>query len=342
LLLFTNSRFVSGLNDKVLQMRRRELLSLLTGAAITCLGPVRAQAIERRRRITVLNWYAKGGEDIVPDFEPRLAELGLFPGRDFVIEYHYAEGDKRRVAKLADELVARHTDIIVAIATPAAHAAKRATATIPIVFMVANPLSTGLVESLSRPGGNLTGFSMVSTELSGKRVDFLRQVVPNLTSIGFLGSTSDPNGPVFAGETEAAGAKLGLKVHRVLVSGPDEFPGAFATMVAARVGALIIQPLFVEHRTILAALAMHHRLPTASDQRAFAEAGIMVAYGASREEIQRRLVHCVAEIVRGAMPADFPVEQPTEFEVIVNLKTVKALGLTVPPGLLVGATEVIE
>lgn len=323
---------------------RRKSIATLGAAILTAAVPwsARAQKPPSPRRIGVLSWYRSETDNLAKDIEQRFAELGLQVGRDIVIEYHYVSADAQLAAKLADDLVARRIDVIIAQTTPAAHIAKKATATIPIVAHTADALRTGLVASLARPGGNLTGVSTTSTELSGKRVEFLRELVPGLASIAFVGSAKDPNGIVFASEIEAATAKLGLNARRFLVEGPEQFAGTFATIAAQKFGAVIIQPLFMEYRIALAALAMQHRLPVAADQKSFAEAGMLFAYGTSRRAIHRKLADHTAKILAGAKPADIPVEQPTEFQLVINAKTAKVLGLTISPALLAFATEVIE
>lgn len=323
-------------------MRRRELLLLLSGGAVAASPGALAQRSARPRRVGAMSWFAGSEIPLQPHFEARLGELGVIVGRDIIAEYHYAAGDGARAAGIAADLVARGFDIILAFATPAALAAKKATRTIPIVFVSANAVLSGLVESLSHPGGNLTGVSTASTYLSGKRVELLREMVPGLASLAFLGSTGDPNTAVFAAETEAAGARLGIEVHRFMVAGPEEFAGAFARMAAGRIGAVVIQPLFVDHRAALAALALRHRLPTAADQRLNADAGMTMAYGSPSRANIRKMADFVVKILQGRKPADIPIEQPTEFELVINLKSAKALGLTVPREILVFASEVIE
>jgi putative tryptophan/tyrosine transport system substrate-binding protein len=325
-------------------MRRRNFISTLAAAIVVTVLALTASAQQSTtpRRIGVLSWYHAGTDMLAKDFEQRLAELGLIAGRDVVIDYNYAASDTARAEKIAADLIARRVEVIVAQATPAAHVAKKATGTIPIVVHTADALRTGLVQSLARPGGNLTGVSTTSTELSGKRVEFLRELVPGLKSVAFLGSTKDQNGVVFAVETEAAAAKLGLQARRLLVDGPEQFADAFATLAAEKIGGVIVQPIFAAHRLKLAELALQHRLPVASDQQNFAEAGMLFAYGTSRRAIHRKLADHTVKILAGAKPADIPVEQPTEFQLVINAKTAKTLGLTIPPTLLAFATEVLE
>jgi putative tryptophan/tyrosine transport system substrate-binding protein len=301
-----------------------------------------AQPTDRVRRIAVLSWWAPGGQDIAMDLEQRLAELGHVVGRNLGIEYRFADGDRQRVAALVKEILAHRPDIMICLATPAVEIAKATAGDLPIVFQMADALRTGMVESLARPGGNLTGISTTSTELSGKRLEMLREAVPNLQSVAFIGSALDPNGAVFAAETETAGAKLGLRVRVFLLRSPDEFPATFATIAEERIGAAVVQPLFVQYRQMLAELASQHRLPIIGDQRAMAASGLLMALGIERRAISRKLAEYADKILKGARPADLPVEQPTTFQLVVNLKAARALGLTIPPSILLRADEVIE
>ncbi len=301
-----------------------------------------AQQTDRVRRIAVLSWWAPGGQDIAADLEQRLGELGYGIGRNLSIDYRFADGDRQRVATLVQEIVAHRPDVLICLATPAVQIAKATAGETPIVFQMADALRTGMVESLARPGGNLTGVSTTSTELSGKRLEMLRDVIPDLKSVAFIGSALDPNGAVFAAETEAAGATLGLRIRVFLLRGPDEFRATFATIATERVGAAVVQPLFVQYRHMLAELATQYRLPIIGDQRAIAVAGMLMALGTERRTISRKLAEYADKILKGARPADLPVEQPTHFELVVNARTAKALGLALPPTILLRADEVIE
>ena len=259
-----------------------------------------------------------------------MRELGYVDGGNIHVEYHSAEQRSDLAATLAADLVRREVDIIVAVATPAAHAAKNATATIPIVMSVSDPLATGLVASLARPGGNLTGVSSSGPDLAGKRLELLRELRPGLARVAFLGAANDPNTRTFLNETQAAADSIRVRLQPLLVAGPEEFDAAFATMIQERAQGLIVQPLFVGHRAKLAELAARHRLPMMADQRAFAMAGGLAAYGVNRPAMSRRWAFYVDKILKGAKPADLPVELPTKFELVINLKTAKALGLDMP------------
>ena len=322
-------------------MKRREFITLLGGAATGWTLDARAQTT-RVSRIAILDFFPSAASmDSVGPFREGLRELGYIEGRNIHVEYHSAEQRSELAAKLAADFVQRRFDIIVAFATPAAHAVKSATSTIPIVIAVADALATGLVASLSRPGGNITGITSASPELAGKRLELLRELRPGLTRVAFLGAANDPNTRTFVQETKAAANSISVQLQPFLVTGPEEFESAFASMISERADGLIVQPLFFGHRTKLAELAARHRLPMISDQRGFAEAGALGSYGVDRKTYYRQPAIFVDKILKGAKPADLPVEQPTKFELVVNLKVAKALGLTVPLPLLARA-EVIE
>jgi putative ABC transport system substrate-binding protein len=322
-------------------MRRRQFIALVGGAAVA--WPVRGGAQEVRKvpRIGILDFFPSPS-DFVEPFHEGLRELGYVDGKNIHIEYQSAEQRSDRAAELAAGYVRREVDIIVAVATPAAHAAKNATETIPIVMMVADPLATGLVASLARPGGNITGVSSSSPDLVGKRLELLREFRPGAARVAFLGAANDPNTRTFVQATEAAATSIGVRLQPLLVTGPDEFDGAFAAMVKERADGLIVQPLFAGHAVKLAALAERHRLPMIADQRAFAVEGALVAYGVNRQVLFRRQAFYVDRILKGAKPADLPVELPTKYYLVVNLKTAKTLGLTIPQSILLRADEAIE
>lgn len=322
-------------------MDRRTLIGAI-GCSMFGLQAALAQNTGRPRQITVLSWWAAGALDIAADFEPRLAALGQAVGKDIIVTYHFANGDRARVAHLLREIEAGGADIIVCLATPTVEIAKEIVKTTPIVFQSADAIRTGIVPSLSRPGGNLTGISTSSTELSGKRLELLREILPDLTRAAFIGSALDPNGAVFAAESEAAGVKLGIRVRPFLLKGPEEFASTFETMTAERIGAAFVQPLFVQHREQLAQLSMRHRIPIIGDQRVNAQAGMLMALGTDRRAINTKLADFVDKILKGAAPADLPVEQPTTIDLVVNARTAKALSITIPPSVLVRAAEVIE
>ena len=323
-------------------MKRRQFITLIGGAAAL---PFAARAQDPRKipRIGILDFFPSAASaDFLEAFRQALLELGHIEDQDILVEYHSAEQHSELAAAIAADLVRSEVDVIVAIATPAAHAAKNATATIPIVMLVADPLATGLITSLARPGGNLTGVSTTSPDLAGKRLEVLRELYPGLDRVAFLGAANDPNTRTFVNETQAAAQTIGVQLQPVLVTGPDEFEAAFASIIKQGSQGLIVQPLFVGHRSKLAELAVTHRLPMIADQAAFARAGGLVAYGINRRTMFRRLAFYVDKILKGAKPADLPIEQPTQFELVINLKTAKTLGIEIPPTVLALADEMIE
>jgi putative ABC transport system substrate-binding protein len=295
-------------------------------------------------RVAVLDWESPA-TDRLEAFRQGLRELGYVEGQNILVEYHYAEGRTDRADELAAEMARRRVNVIVAFATPAAHAAKSATSTIPIVFATSDPVGTGLVPNLARPGGNLTGVSNMMPDLESKRVELLREIMPGLKRVGFLGSTRDPAAKNFVREAQAAAERVGLRVHPVLVGSPDEIDGALVGMARDKIEAVIVQSLFVLSSGAaakLAELALRDRLPAISNYAHFAERGGLMSYGPRGDFSRRAAAHYVGRILKGAAPADLPVQQPTEFQLVLNLRTAKALGLTIPPTLLARADEVIE
>jgi putative ABC transport system substrate-binding protein len=275
-------------------------------------------------------------------------ELGYVEGRTVTYEARSADGDLDRLAAFAAELVRLKADVIVVGASSAARAARQATAAIPIVFASGNPLEGGYVASLARPGGNVTGLTSASVELSAKRLELARELVPGLSRFVVLRyePVSGPGGltDLMIQESRAAAHALGVRVDAVGFRNPAELDGAFAAMArGSRAVVLVLPsgPMFGERRR-LAELAVKHRLPVMYDAREYVEAGGLMAYGPNRLELFRRAAVYVDKILKGAKPADLPVEQPTKFEFVINLGTAKALGLTIPPAVLARADEVIE
>jgi putative ABC transport system substrate-binding protein len=277
-------------------------------------------------------------------FQEGLRKLGYVEGRNISIEYRYAEEKLDRIPGLVAELVGSKVDVIVAVSTPAIDAAKNATKTIPIIMAgVSDPVGTGFVASLARPGGNITGFSLQSSELTGKRLELFKEVVPKLSRVAFLVHGQDRGNRLFVKEAQDAGESLGMQIQPLAVAGLEEIEGSFPAMVRERIGGLVVQPIFVStHGVRIADLAARNRLPTISDPMEFADAGGLMSYGPSRSALWWRAATYVDKILKGTKPADLPVEQPTKFEFIVNLKTAKQIGLTIPPNVLVRADRVIQ
>ena len=280
-------------------------------------------------------------------FRQGLRELGWVEGQNIVIEYRFAEGRSDRLPGLADELVRLKVDVIAASPTPAALAARNATRTIPIVGMsLTEPVKLGLVSSLARPDGNVTGVTYgADTDIFGKQLGLLKEAVPKVRRVAVLSNpASSPAHPYQIGSVKAAARSLGVQLQLLEAREPGEFDGAFAAMAKERAGALLAvgDPMFFLHRTRLAELAVKSRLPSMSTQAQWVEAGGLMSYGPSVPDLYRRAAGYVDKILKGAKPGDLPIEEPTRFELVVNLKTAKALGLTMPPSLLLRADSVLE
>jgi putative ABC transport system substrate-binding protein len=280
-------------------------------------------------------------------FRQRLRELGWVEGQNIVIDYRYAEGRVDRLPDLAAELVRLKVDLIVASAgTQAATAAKNATETIPIVMIyVRDPVGTGLIASLARPGGNVTGVSgSAGLELFAKQLELLKETVPKIRRVAILSNPDNAYHQLAIREVNVAARSLGVQLQLLEARGPNEFDGAFAAMAKERVGALLVlsDAIFGSHRTRLADLAARSRLPAAFGVRDDVEAGGLMSYGPSILDSYRQAATYVDKILKGAKPADLPVEQPMKFELVLNLKTAEALGLTIPPLILFQADEVIR
>ncbi len=274
-----------------------------------------------------------------------LRDLGYVEGRNITIEHRSSEGKYERLPDLAAELVRLKVDVIVAPASQNPFAAKQATRTIPIVMTGhPNPVGMGLVASLARPGGNVTGLSALSPEIWGKQLELLKETVPRVSRVAVLGNPTNPAYPLLLREVEVAARSLGVQLQTLEARGPDDFERAFAAMLRERAGALLVQldGMFLLHRTRIADLAAKSRLPAMYELREFVDAGGLVGYGPSIRDRFRRAATYVDKILKGAKPADLPVEQPTKFELIINLKTAKVLGLIIPPSVLVRADEVLQ
>ena len=272
-----------------------------------------------------------------------MREHGYTEGRNILIEWRAAEGLVERVEALANELVKLRVDVIVTALTPAAQAAKKATSTIPIVMAyVGEPLGVGLVKSLARPGGNMTGLSASSAELEGKRIALLHELIPGLRRLALLINRSDPFSGPFIEQSKAPAKRLGMELHVSDIGASQDFEAAFAEMKKLGVGAVIVQGVLMSRAKQIAESALRHHLVAASPQKQFVRVGGLMSYGADFNDLTRRSAAYVDKILKGAKPADLPVEQPTKFQLVVNLKTAQALGLTIPPTILAGADEVIE
>jgi len=327
-------------------LRRRDFIAMLCSAAVLPLA-AHAQQIAKVPRV---GWLSPGSatsdENFLASFRDGLRELGWVAGQNIAIESRWADGRFERLPDLAAELVRLKVDVIVANVTQASLAAKRATGTIPIVMVgVGDPLGSGLVDNLARPSGNVTGPSSMLAEASAKQLALLKETVPGASPVAVLWNPANPVWQAAAlKQTDAAARALGLRVQLVEARGPDELDGAFAAMTRERAGALFVPAdiIFVRHAQRMADLAAKHHLPAMFGFREHVEAGGLMSYAASFAVMFRRAAAFVDKLLKGAKPADLPVEQPTKFELVINLKTARALGLTVPRSVLLRADEVIQ
>jgi len=326
-------------------MRRRDFIKVIGGGAAAWPLATRAQ----QPALPVIGYLAAGSDkaetQLVAVFVKGLAEAGYADGKTVQIEYRWAENQYDRLPSMAADFVRRQVAVIVATTTPAARAAKAATAAIPIVFTtIADTVQIGFVASLNRPGGNVTGATMLNVELGPKQLEMLHGAVPSATVIALLVNPTNPNAETQLKNTQEAAFRLGLRVHVLNASTERDFDAAFATLLELRAGALIIgqDVLFNNQSQQLAALTLRHAIPAIYPLREFAAAGGLISYGASRSDAWRQAGIYVGRILKGEKPAQLPVIQPTRFEFTINLKTAKALGLTVPSSILTSADEVIE
>jgi putative tryptophan/tyrosine transport system substrate-binding protein len=329
-------------------MQRREFIKALGGVALA--WPLKADA-QPSGKLFRIGFFssgaaaAQGGPGTARYYVEALRGLGWIEGKNVVFEYRYAENHPDRLADMAAELVHLKVDVIVAGGTLAPLAAKRATSTIPIVMANAgDPLGSGLVSSLAYPGGNVTGLSLMAPDLGGKRLELLKELLPGLSRAAVVWNAANPYAANVFRETERAARKLAIDIQSLEVRGPDDFDTAFEAARAQHPEGLITieDPLTIDNRKQIVDFAARNRLPAIHGVREFVEAGGLIAYGANLVDLARRAATYVDKILRGAKPADLPVQQPTKFEMVINLKTAKALGLELPPTLLARADEVIE
>ena len=325
-------------------MQRRDFITLLGGAAVAWpLGALAQQGV-KLYRIGILSPELPP-PGFLEAFRQGLRELGYVEGQNIAFEVRSAEGYSQRLAPLANELMRLKVDVILAVNTPSVQAAKKASATIPIVMTrIADPVKSGLVPSLSRPGGNITGLSFMVDELSGKRLALLKEAFPSVSRVAVLWYEPNPGADIAVGAIKAASRELGLQLLLLPVHDPADLIGAFQDATRGRVQALIVidDVVTTQHRVEILNLAATHSLAVISQYRAFAEAGALLAYGPNTSAMYRRAAYYVDRILKGANAGDLSVEQPTKFDLVINLKTAKALGVMIPPALVARADEVIE
>jgi putative ABC transport system substrate-binding protein len=319
-------------------MRRREFIALLCAATSSVLGPPAAHAQQKVPRIGILT---TSGQDAMGPFREAFRDLGYVEGRTIQFEVRSAEGRTDRLSQMAAELVRAEVDVIVASQTPAVIAAKNATRDIPIVMGAAgDPIGTGLITSLARPEGNVTGLSATSAELAAKNLELVREIWPAARRVGVVGNATDPFAKPFIEQIQQGARATRFDIHSILVSRNDELDGALAAIARERADAVIVQGSLPAKSTVESALK--YRLAPLSNQKSVAQAGALTSYSASFAERARGIASYVDRILKGAKPADLPVQQPSTFELVINLKTAKALGVTIPPTMLARADEVIE
>jgi putative tryptophan/tyrosine transport system substrate-binding protein len=329
-------------------VRRRDVIKVIAGSAAVA-WPLAAHA--QQPTVPVIGFLSSSSWDIdharrLPPFRQGLNETGYAEGRNVTIEYRGAENQLDRLPALAADLVRRHVSLIATAGSPvAALAAKSATATIPIVFRnAADPVRIGLVASLSHPGGNVTGVTELSSELGVKRLGLLRELVPSATSIAILVNPKRPDADIQSAQLREATQALGLKFHTLKAGSERDFDAAFQAVVQLQASALVVAPdaLFTDGRDQIVALARRYSVPTIYELREYVVAGGLISYGIGISDIGRQAGILAGRILKGEKPADLPVMQPTKFDLVINLRAAKALGLTIPPGVFAIADEVIE
>jgi putative tryptophan/tyrosine transport system substrate-binding protein len=327
-------------------MQRREFITLLSGIVAAWPLAARAQQPAKIPRIGFLgNSTATMEANLIGPLRDGLRELGYEEGRNVIIEFRWADGKYDQFPALVAELLAAKVDVIITAGTPATLAIKKATSTVPLVFIaVGDPVGTGVVPNLGRPGGNITGLSSIAPDLEGKRLELLREVVPKLSHVAFFLNPANAFHTASMRQARVAAQSLGIKLQPMEVNKSEQLDGAFASIVKEKPDALLIlaDRVFLHNRKRMMEFAIQQRLPSVNAYRELVEAGGLISYGPSYEDMHRRAAVYVDKILKGTKPADLPIEQPTKFTLLINLKTAKTLGLTVPPTLVARADELIE
>ena len=333
-------------NDRKKDMKRKITVLTLCASLFALCPSAEAQ---QPKKVPLIGYLAAASLSAnaarTEAFRQGLRELGHVEGKNIVIEWRYAEGKRDRLSALATELVRLKVDVMVTAGSGSTSAAKEATSTIPIVMAQdGDPVGSGFVASLARPGGNITGLSNFSLELSGKRLELLKEIVPKLSRVAVLGTSPSPNNAQRLREVDLAAATFGVKLQSLDVLDPKDIDAAFRAATKGRVDAVLVQasPVLNSHRRQVVELAVKNRLPAIYYRRDFVEEGGLMTYGVSFTDLDRRAATYVDKILKGAKPADLPVEQPTKFDLIINLKAAKQIGLTIPPNVLARADKVIK
>jgi putative ABC transport system substrate-binding protein len=324
-------------------MQAKFLFYMLAAVILTTIDPANAQ----QAKVPKIGWLgARSASAPAREvFARELRALGYVEGKNIAFEYRYAEGKLDRLPALVDELVRLNVDVLLTPSTPATIAGKNATRTIPIVFYSgSDPVAAGLVDSLARPGGNITGFTTISAVLAGKRLELLKETVPKLSRVAALWNPQDPSSAQTWKESQLPARELGLQLHSMEVSSADKFEGAFkeAINTGSAALALMASPFFFSNQKQIVNLAAKHRLPAIYANGEFVASGGLMSYGADEDEAYRRAAFFVDKILKGTKPADLPVEQPKKFELVINLKAAKQIGLAIPPNVLARADKVIK
>jgi putative tryptophan/tyrosine transport system substrate-binding protein len=324
-------------------MRRRDVLRVVGTGVVVIVAPNSAWAAGSVPRIAVISLHGPALAADVDGIRDELRKLGYVEGKTIEIETYFTDGDKQRAREIVKTLIDRDIDIIVPWTTATVQLTMEITKTIPLVMIASDPVQAKLVQSLSRPGGNVTGVSMSGPDLAGKRLELLRELIPSIRSVGFLSFAPSPGAAAFVRESNAAADKIGVKLVVRSIDRIDQLDSAlFSDLKAEGAQALVVQPFFSGHAETIAQFALKSGMPVVSDYPNFPKAGALASLGVNLSRRVRRTAYFIDRILKGAKPADLPVEQPSEFELVVNVKTAKALGIAVSATLLARADEVIE